>query len=59
MIVKKLCKVCGGEFEAYDKPGASTIRTKSLRRSNSLTCSTKCSKIMDYNREYKRQKNVS
>jgi len=48
MIVIKKCVVCKKDFEAYDKPKASRIKTRSIRRSNSKTCSPTCSKLVDY-----------
>lgn len=55
-IVIKICKVCGKDYEAYDKARASTMRSKSPRRSNSLTCSPYCAKQIEYSRWYAEKK---
>jgi predicted nucleic acid-binding Zn ribbon protein len=53
---KKICKVCGKEFETYIKPHASTILSRSVRSSNCITCSHNCAKEMNYSKYYKRDK---
>lgn len=64
-MIKK-CFVCGKNFEAYDKANLRSWKHKKpKRRSNCITCSSKCSKRREYfkwkknqiKREYdKRQK---
>lgn len=49
--MEKQCIVCGGMYDAYDRSGIGGHGSRmksSKRRSDSITCSPKCSKI--YNR---------
>ena len=45
-MVKKVCKVCKREYEAYDKPSKGRgIRRVMKRPYNSVTCSKRCSRL--------------
>ena len=55
----KICKVCKREYEAYAKAYGSTMKSKTPRRSNSLTCSPECSKKIEYNKWYNNKKEAN
>jgi len=50
MIVIRKCIVCNKEFEAYKKPNSSRVKSRTIRRSNSITCSRECSRKVDYHK---------
>lgn len=46
--MEKICVICGGKYEAYDRVGNSAgrgIKGKLKRPHNSKTCSKKCAKV--------------
>ena len=44
--IMKKCESCGKEFECYARPNVTTVKDRTIRRSNCKNCSRECSNKM-------------